>query len=179
MTIRVVLADDQEMVRIGFAMILGAVPDMQVVGQAADGVEAVGVIAETRPDVVLLDIRMPRLDGIEVCRRVAESSTRVVIVTTFGEPDYVDAALGAGQTGYHRVRMGVGRPSPENPATARLSPADYVLQPFTDDELRGLEPLFGRAAQAVELIIRGNAREAMNRFNAPGPGEKPASEKEK
>lgn len=96
MTITVVLADDQEMVRIGFAMILGAAPDVQVVGQASDGVEAVSVIAETRPDVALLDIRMPRLDGIEVCRRVTEAGTRAVMVTTFGEPDYVDAALACG-----------------------------------------------------------------------------------
>ncbi len=95
-----VLADDQEMVRIGFAMILGAASGIDVVGQAADGIEAVELIARTRPDVALLDIRMPRLDGIEVCRRVTAAGTRAVIVTTFGEPDYVDAALDAGASGF-------------------------------------------------------------------------------
>ncbi|CAM3913678.1 MULTISPECIES: response regulator [Tsukamurella] len=100
MPITVVLADDQEMVRMGFAMILGAAPDIEVVGQAADGAEAISVIAQTRPDVALLDIRMPRLDGIEVCRRVTEAGTRAVMVTTFGEPDYVDDALAAGASGF-------------------------------------------------------------------------------
>ena len=85
MTIRVVLADDQEMVRVGFSMILDLQPDIEVVGQAADGVEAVTVIANTRPDVALLDIRTPRLDGLEVCRRVKQlaAGTEVVIATTF------------------------------------------------------------------------------------------------
>lgn len=102
MTIRVVLADDQEMVRVGFSMILDLQPDIEVVGQAADGVEAVTLIADTRPDVALLDIRMPRLDGLEVCRRVKQlaAGTEVVIATTFNDPDYVDGALAAGASGF-------------------------------------------------------------------------------
>ncbi|WP_279101523.1 response regulator [Gordonia bronchialis] len=102
MTIRVVLADDQEMVRVGFSMILDLQPDIEVVGQAADGVEAVTVIANTRPDVALLDIRTPRLDGLEVCRRVKQlaAGTEVVIATTFNDPDYVDGALAAGASGF-------------------------------------------------------------------------------
>ena len=102
MTIRVVLADDQEMVRVGFSMILDLQPDIEVVGQAADGVEAVTVIANTRPDVALLDIRTPRLDGLEVCRRVKQlaAGTEVVIATTFNDPDYVDGALAAGHRAF-------------------------------------------------------------------------------
>ncbi|WP_433579500.1 response regulator [Nocardia brasiliensis] len=99
MTIRVILADDQEMVRFGFAMILDAAPEIEVVAQCADGVEAVEAIQRQRPDVALLDIRMPRLDGLEVCRRVA-AITRPVIVTTFDDDDYVDAALANGAVGF-------------------------------------------------------------------------------
>ncbi len=99
MTIRVVLADDQEMVRIGFAMILSGADDIEVVDQAADGVEAVAAIRRHRPDVALLDIRMPRLDGLEVCRQVS-GDTAVVIVTTFGEDEYVDAAIAGGASGF-------------------------------------------------------------------------------
>ena len=90
------------MVRVGFSMILDLQPDIEVVGQAADGVEAVTVIANTRPDVALLDIRTPRLDGLEVCRRVKQlaAGTEVVIATTFNDPDYVDGALAAGASGF-------------------------------------------------------------------------------
>lgn len=107
MTIRVVLADDQEMVRIGFGMILSAAEDIEVVGQCADGVEALETIRRLRPDVALLDIRMPRLDGLEVARQVLDPpgatggpTTRVVIVTTFGDDDYVDRALDLGAAGF-------------------------------------------------------------------------------
>lgn len=102
MSIRVVVADDQEMVRTGFSMILSAQPDIEVVGEAGDGVSALSTIGAERPDVALLDIRMPTLDGIEVCRRVrhADAGTQVVIVTTFGDPAYVDAALAAGASGF-------------------------------------------------------------------------------
>lgn len=99
MTIRVVVADDQDMVRMGFVMILNAAPDLEVVAQCADGVQAVEAVREHRPDVALLDIRMPRLDGLEVCRRISDA-TRVVIVTTFNDDDYVDTALANGATGF-------------------------------------------------------------------------------
>ncbi|MET9492422.1 response regulator transcription factor [Nocardia sp. NPDC006630] len=99
MTIRVVLADDQEMVRMGFAMILDAAEDIEVVAQCADGVEAVEAIRKHRPDVALLDIRMPRLDGLAVTKAVSDS-TRVVIVTTFDHDEYVDTALANGASGF-------------------------------------------------------------------------------
>lgn len=99
MTIRVLIADDQEMVRIGFAMILSAADDIEVVDQVADGAAALESIARLSPDVALLDIRMPRVDGLEVCRRVA-SSTSVVMVTTFSDDEYVDAAISGGASGF-------------------------------------------------------------------------------
>ncbi|WP_040815689.1 response regulator [Nocardia concava] len=99
MTIRVVLADDQEMVRMGFAMILNAAEDIEVVAECADGVDAVEAIRTHRPDVALLDIRMPKLDGLAVTKAVAHL-TKVVIVTTFDHDEYVDTALAHGASGF-------------------------------------------------------------------------------
>ncbi|MFI6514281.1 response regulator [Spirillospora sp. NPDC050679] len=99
--IRVVLADDQELVRSGFAMILNAQPDIEVVGEAGDGAAAIAAVAEHDPDVALLDIRMPGLDGIEAAKAVcAETRTRVVMLTTFDQDDYVYDALYAGASGF-------------------------------------------------------------------------------
>ncbi|GGL50427.1 response regulator [Planomonospora parontospora] len=101
MTISVVIADDQELVRSGFAMILDAQPDITVAGEAGDGIEAIAAVRGHRPDVLLLDIRMPRMDGIEAARTVcAETATRVLMLTTFDQDDYVYDALHAGASGF-------------------------------------------------------------------------------
>ena len=102
MSIRVVLVDDQAMVRTGLRMVLAAEPDIEVVGEAADGAAGVRVVTETKPDVVLLDIRMPGMDGLEAARRIiaAELPTKVVVLTTFDEDEYVAAALRAGVSGF-------------------------------------------------------------------------------
>jgi DNA-binding NarL/FixJ family response regulator len=102
MTIRVVLVDDQVMIRAGLRMVLAAEPDIEVVGEAADGVSGVRVVTELRPDVVLLDVRMPGMDGLEAARRIlaADLPTRVVVLTTFDEDEYVAAALRAGVSGF-------------------------------------------------------------------------------
>jgi DNA-binding NarL/FixJ family response regulator len=103
-TIRVLIADDQPLMRTGFRMILDAEPDLEVVGQAADGAEAVRLAAGARADVVLMDVRMPGMDGIEATRRLAgdgvQDPVRVLILTTFDLDEYVLSALRAGASGF-------------------------------------------------------------------------------
>ncbi|MET8578166.1 response regulator transcription factor [Streptomyces sp. NPDC005012] len=102
MTIRVMLVDDQALLRTGFRMVLDAQPDMEVVAEAGDGEEALRVLAAARPDVVLMDVRMPRMDGVEATRRVcAEADApKVLILTTFDLDEYAFSALRAGASGF-------------------------------------------------------------------------------
>jgi DNA-binding NarL/FixJ family response regulator len=104
MTIRVVVADDQALVRSGFTMLLSGEEDIEVVGAASNGVEAVALAASAHPDVMLMDVRMPVMDGLEATRRISGdptmASTRVVILTTFDLDEYVHEALRAGASGF-------------------------------------------------------------------------------
>ena len=102
MTLRVVIADDQALVRVGFRMILDARDDIEVVGEAGDGDEAARLVTDLVPDVVLMDVRMPGVDGIEATRRIVASGcpTRIVILTTYDVDEYVFAALRAGASGF-------------------------------------------------------------------------------
>ncbi|MEV0428629.1 response regulator transcription factor [Micromonospora sp. NPDC050495] len=102
MTVRVVVADDQDLIRAGLAMIIEARPDLTVVGQAADGIEAVAVAERTRPDVVLMDVRMPRQDGIAATRQLVAGGNpaRVIMLTTFDLDEHVFAALRAGASAF-------------------------------------------------------------------------------
>ncbi|GAA3684449.1 LuxR family two component transcriptional regulator [Lentzea atacamensis] len=97
--IRVLVADDQAMVRTGFGMILGAEPDIEVVAEARDGVEAVAEARRTKPDVALMDIRMPRMDGLEALKQIA-NEVHVVVCTTFDHDEYVHTALKNGACGF-------------------------------------------------------------------------------
>lgn len=101
--IRIVLADDQELIRTGLAMVVDSQADMRVVGQAADGLQVLDVVAATHPDVVLMDVRMPRMDGVQATRLLLErhpDDLRVVVLTTFDLDEHVYAALKAGAGGF-------------------------------------------------------------------------------
>jgi len=102
-TIRVLVADDQALVRAGIRLLIETQPDLEVLGEAEDGLAAIGEVTRTCPDVVLMDVRMPRLDGIEAARRIAalgSGAPRVVMLTTFDVDEYVFDALSAGATGF-------------------------------------------------------------------------------
>lgn len=168
MSIRVVVADDQELVRSGFAMILDAQPDMAVVAEAGDGLEAIAAAHEHRPDVLLLDIRMPRMDGIEAARAIcADTATRVVMLTTFDQDDYVFDALRAGASGYllkdirrddlvHAVRVVAAGEALLAPSVTRRLIEDMIRRrPRPAAPAGGLDGLTAREREALVLLGRG------------------------
>jgi DNA-binding NarL/FixJ family response regulator len=136
MTLRVVVADDQELVRTGFRLIIDAQDDLEVVGEAVDGEDAVTVVRRERPDVVLMDVRMPRLDGIEATRRIAAdpglSATRVLVLTTYDLDEYVYEALRAGASGFLLKDMPRGQLLQ---AIRSLPDADALLAPVVTRRL--------------------------------------------
>jgi DNA-binding NarL/FixJ family response regulator len=170
MTLRIVIADDQELVRTGFRMILTAEPDLEVVGEATNGAEAVAVVRDVRPDVVLMDIRMPELDGIEATRRIVamnlDPETRIVILTTFDLDEYVYDALRAGASGF------LLKDAPANLLVAGIravGDGDALLAPTITRRLieeftapkapvnppRGLDELTPRELEVFQLLARG------------------------
>jgi DNA-binding NarL/FixJ family response regulator len=130
MRIRVLLADDQPLLRRGFAMILGAQADIEVVGEAADGAEAVRLTGLLRPDVVLMDVRMPGMDGIEATRKITSVSpaTRVIILTTFDVDEYAFDGLRAGASGF---LLKNARPDELLAGIRSVATGDAVLAPST------------------------------------------------
>lgn len=170
MTIRVVVADDQELVRSGFSMILDAQPDIEVVAEAGDGARAVAAVRALRPDVVLLDVRMPVMDGIEACRTIsAESDCRSVMLTTFDTDAYVFEALRAGASGFllkdvrrddlvHAVRVAAAGDSLLAPSVARRLIAEYTARPAPTAEsatAARLAGLTGRERETLLHLARG------------------------
>jgi DNA-binding NarL/FixJ family response regulator len=179
--IRVLIADDQAMVRTGFGMIIGAQPDMEVVGEAADGVEAVALARRLRPDVALFDIRMPRMDGLEALRLLAgpgvAEPVKVVVVTTFDLDEYVHTALRNGACGFllkdsgpallvEAVRAAVSGDALISPSiTVRL--LEHLSPPAPAGDDGGLSP---RELDVVKLAARGltNAEIATQLFISIG-----------
>ncbi|MBD0841381.1 response regulator [Streptomyces sp. TRM68416] len=182
MSIRVVVADDQELVRSGFSMILEAQADIKVVAEAGDGVEAVAAVQAHAPDVLLLDIRMPEMDGLEAARRVcSQSACKVVMLTTFDLDEYVYEALYAGASGFllkdvrrddlvHAVRVVAAGDSLLAPAVTRRLVADIVHRRRTeaaaDVTPQRLEVLTAREVETLRLLARGlsNAEIATSLF---------------
>ncbi|MBF4512733.1 response regulator transcription factor [Plantibacter sp. VKM Ac-2885] len=100
--VRILLVDDQQLIRLGFGLVLGAEDDLDVVGEASNGAEAIDLAASLRPDVILMDVRMPGLDGIEATRRIVDANpdSRIIILTTFDLDEYAFGALRAGASGF-------------------------------------------------------------------------------
>jgi DNA-binding NarL/FixJ family response regulator len=170
--IRVLLADDQALVRGGFASILAGQPDMEVVGEAADGAEAVELARTTRPDVVVMDIRMPRLDGIAATRLLLErhgSPARVLMLTTFNQEAYVYDALRAGASGFllksspprelaGAIRTVAAGDALLAPEITRAMIEDYVQRPRPGSATpQVLDVLTPRELEVLGLIARGSA----------------------
>lgn len=170
MTIRVLIADDQDIVRAGLTMILDAQPDIEVIGQAADGREAVTLARRLRPDVCLFDIRMPNLDGIEATRQLAgpdvEDPLAVVVITTFDLDEYVHGALKAGARGFLLKDAG---PALLTQAVQAAAHGDALIAPSITARLlaafaltsagappaQPIEPLTSREEEALMLVAQG------------------------
>lgn len=169
MTVTTIIADDQELIRTGFRMILGADPEIEVVGEASNGSDAVRLARELQPDVVLMDIRMPDLDGIEATRRiVAANGTRsqVLILTTFDLDEYVYDALRAGASGFllkdvpapqlvsgiHTVAQGQSLLAPS--VTKRLI-AEFTATKRNPGDDRVIEALSPREVEVFRLMATG------------------------
>ena len=176
--IRVALADDQALVRTGFRLILQAEEGVEVVGEAEDGAAAVRLVKETAPDVILMDVRMPVLDGIEATRRVA-GATRVLVLTTFDLDEVVFEAIRAGASGFllktspadelvRAVRIVAAGDSLLSPSITRRLVEEFARRPVAS-EPSGLDELTPRELDVLRLMARGhsNAEIAAELFVEP------------
>ena len=168
MTIQVILADDQPLVRAGLRMLIEQTPGIDVAGEAGTGAEAVQLVRDAGPDVVLMDIRMPGMDGIEATRLITAGDTRarVLVLTTFDDDDYVYGALRAGASGFlvkdmaledilTAIRVVAGGDAIIAPAVTRRLIAQFASQSRPDPKLRELTGITDREREVLKLVGLG------------------------
>jgi DNA-binding NarL/FixJ family response regulator len=173
MTLRIAIVDDQHLVRAGFSMILGAEADIEVVGEAGDGIAGVDLIRREAPDVALMDVRMPHMDGLEATRTLLAEriTTRIVILTTFDLDEYVFAALRAGASGFllkdtppeqliaavRTVASGDALLSPSITARVITAFAEGMVAQVSGQDAQALGALTDREREVLGLLARGRS----------------------
>ena len=166
--ISILIADDQAMVRSGLRMILESEPDLVVVDEAADGAQAVRIAKRERPDVVLMDVRMPEMDGLEATRLISSDldEVRVIVLTTFDIDEYVYGALRAGASGFllkdapaddlvAAIRVVAGGDALLAPSVTRRIIEHFAAGPDPDRTVEGLDDLTDRETEVLRLLARG------------------------